>query len=259
MIYKNFETQASSLIEQNMLDYFFLVPQYTNSKCILVGSQILILDSGLKNASFNHIVSLNNHLQDSSIEQSINYFKLNNQKFTWWINQNTSKALTLKLNQFCINCFNDHGMALIIDNFKQINQNKLTIKLVDNIATMSDFALIQFDISAGDKEVEIYYNQINIDKLKSQGQLKFFVGYLNNIPVVTGQLFLNDKTAGIYSIATKSRFRNQGLATEMLSYLINFAQDLNYKIIILQASESGLNLYKKIGFKEYFIYNGFEF
>ena len=59
--------------------------------------------------------------------------------------------------------------------------------------------------------------------------------------------------ADIMNIVTKKEFRNKGIATSILSYIIDFAQFSNVKKLTLEVNENNLpaiHLYEKLGFKK---------
>ena len=62
--------------------------------------------------------------------------------------------------------------------------------------------------------------------------------------------FINGRTGTIMNVYTYPKYRNKGIATELIKEIIKEAKKINLKSIDLSATEAGLNLYKKLGFKE---------
>jgi GNAT superfamily N-acetyltransferase len=86
----------------------------------------------------------------------------------------------------------------------------------------------------------------------------YYLGFLNGNPVSTGVLFNGEGAAGLFYIGTVPEARGQGIAKNMVNYLLSQAKNRGYLICILQASQMGYPVYKKIGFKKYYttkIYN----
>ncbi len=77
------------------------------------------------------------------------------------------------------------------------------------------------------------------------------VFYYQSVPSVFNVL---GKNAYITSMYVKEECRRKGIATIMLQQLIDNAKKKGYSIIMLNASEMGKELYKKLGFTE--IQNG---
>ena len=87
-------------------------------------------------------------------------------------------------------------------------------------------------------------------KILSISIWQLFVSYINDKPVGNGSLHFTKNIAGIYDIVTPKEFRLQGIGTNMMKYLMNFAQQRNTKQLCLAASgDSGLRIYSKLGFK----------
>ncbi len=80
----------------------------------------------------------------------------------------------------------------------------------------------------------------------------YYLGFLNGKPVTTDVLFNGEKAAGLFYIGTVPEARGQGIAKTMVNYLLSESKNKGYSISILQASEMGYPLYKKIGFKKYY-------
>ena len=75
--------------------------------------------------------------------------------------------------------------------------------------------------------------------------------YYNSVPSTFN---ISGKNAYVTSIYVKEEFRRRGIATNMLSQLIEASKQKGYPIIMLNASDMGKALYNKFGFTE--IQNG---
>ncbi|MCB0161950.1 MAG: GNAT family N-acetyltransferase, partial [Caldilineaceae bacterium] len=79
-----------------------------------------------------------------------------------------------------------------------------------------------------------------------------FVGYLDDQPATVGTLLLSPGMAGIFDVATPTRFRRQGFAGALTHAAMTMAQERGFHHACLQASSQGVGLYGKLGFTTIF-------
>ena len=87
--------------------------------------------------------------------------------------------------------------------------------------------------------------------------VRYYVGRVDGQTVAISLLLLSEGLAGIYNVATIPSMRQRGFGTAMTLAALRDARDLGYHIAVLQASEMGANIYRKLGFQDHFLFDSY--
>ncbi len=83
-----------------------------------------------------------------------------------------------------------------------------------------------------------------------QSSLRLYLGTIDNKPVATVELFLEAGVAAINHVVTIHQFRRQGIGAMMTLMAAREARQAGYRIGVLTASPMGIDIYRRMGFKE---------
>jgi ribosomal protein S18 acetylase RimI-like enzyme len=86
-------------------------------------------------------------------------------------------------------------------------------------------------------------------KLGLDFPVRNYLGYLDGKPVSTSTVFHCSGVVGIYDVATLPEARGRGIGTALTLAPLLDARQAGYRIGVLQSSDMGLGVYKKMGFR----------
>ena len=245
--------EISSLIEYNTAEFFINLGRLNGDEVCDTPKIKYIFTKNW----FSRIFMANFDESDlsTSIEQIFSRIKKLNISASWYI---TPKSHPANLQ----NLLKDHGFTHKEDwnamavNLENIHKNfnfpeGLKIKEVLNLDELKIWTDILVK-SFGFPEIIQSYKKYFINAGLESPISHYYLGFLNGNPVATGVLFDGEGAAGLFYIGTIPKARRKGIAKTMVYYLLNEAKNRGYHISILQASEMGYPVYKKIGFKKYY-------
>lgn len=89
-----------------------------------------------------------------------------------------------------------------------------------------------------------------IQQLASNPNVSIIAYYLEGEIAGTAIAFQTGDTLGIHQLGTVPKYRKRGVADTLMQFLLQQAKEKQCTWLTLQASQAGLHLYKRLGFKE---------
>ncbi|MEM8531977.1 MAG: GNAT family N-acetyltransferase [Chloroflexota bacterium] len=77
-----------------------------------------------------------------------------------------------------------------------------------------------------------------------------YIGYVNDVPVATSVLVLHAGIAGMYAVSTLEAYRQRGIGAAMTRLPLLDARAMGYQVGILQATQMGEPVYRRLGFQD---------
>lgn len=94
--------------------------------------------------------------------------------------------------------------------------------------------------------------------LGADSPLQFYLGLLDGKPVATVSVFYNGSVAAIHYVVTLPEVRRQGIGGTMTLMAAREARARGYRVAVLTASPFGINIYRRLGFREYGTFSTYE-
>jgi ribosomal protein S18 acetylase RimI-like enzyme len=188
------------------------------------------------------------------IQETIAYFQSHGiSTFTWWLETGSEQETWSKVFPSHGFHYDDHtpGMAmdLAVLPASFVQPEGLVIQPVEDfhmLQTWADTFITGYGLPPD-------FVTPFFDLLASLGvdlPNRHYLGFLNRVPVTASTLFLGAGVAGIYNVATLPEARGKGLGAAMTLFPLHQARQMGYQAGILQSSEMGFNLYRRLGFRQ---------
>ncbi len=242
-------------VTANLLDYFHHLQQAAQTQ-FYADEKFARWHTRLPHPWFNGVSAAQPPTPEDEafIEDSIAYFgSCGVSPFTWWIAPAVPLApWTEVLQRHGFHIDQDTpGMALDLDRLPPDRPTPVTLRIVrvdnvDQLKVWSHIFIAGYELPHA-WEADVY------DLMAGLGldfPLRNYLGYLDGEAVATATLFLGAGAAGIYDVATVPHARGRGLGTALTHAPLTDARKLGYRVGVLQSSEMGYNVYRKLGFEK---------
>jgi GNAT superfamily N-acetyltransferase len=252
-----------AVIDENFNLHASKLPGTTEGMKVFRFPGITHVDSGLSCDTFNII-----HIHDGGrvltedIIDAVNYYRTRHLAYCIWIcKENVTESVKAAIK--CLNLKQQNlepGMVLNLDDYKPArNLHHENALMGNDVKLIQDYAeVVAKNWTPTDVNVLEYYRRTASTIIACKETIRFSVYYQENRPVSVIELISsNNKTVGLYGLVTLENYRGQGIGTGLLTFVLNKCKELGFSNVILQASDDGIGIYKKLGFIIYTEYYEF--
>ena len=143
------------------------------------------------------------------------------------------------------------GMALDLRGF--VGENPLagvTIETVDDDAGLATWADINRRGLDLDAERVVPWHAAQDRATRPHGPLQNWIARLGGVPVGAAALFDGGGVAGVYNVVTVPEARRRGIGRAVTNAVLEEAVARGHTLAVLGASDLGLPVYRRLGFRE---------
>lgn len=251
------EENIKEAISKNFADLCDILPKEQVIVCQEDGMKWFSFP--VSNLLFNRVVSTNCNDIDLPlvVDDITNYYQVKNLPFMWMTWSGVDKPNNLN-NYLEENGFASigtmPGMALKLEKLSEESEIIPGLEIVE-VKTEDDFTSFMEVLKDGfETTEEVAYGFRIIDEAILH-QPEYGTHYLarldGEIIAISSVVYLAG-VAGIYNVATLEKARGKGIGTAITKQPLLEAKSKGYQLAILHSSELGFNVYKNIGFQDYY-------
>ena len=217
--------------------------------------------TGIQAALFNGVISARMAYEDvkPTIDRLQSKINKSGAPALWWLGlHSTPENLGALLEQHGLQKTGETpGMAVNLAalNFKTKTLDNFRIEVVSDVESQALWAKVA-GIGTGFSEKathQLAQLEATLTDPRYKAQ-KRYIGFLDKKPVATSALVLDSGVAGMYAVATIPEARRKGIGEVMTVLPLLEAEQMGYRVGILQASAMGYPIYKRIGFEDVCVY-----
>ncbi len=190
---------------------------------------------------------------EAAIKETVTFYSARNAKWEWIAGPDSTPAsLEDSLVKHGLHARGEMtGMAIDLHALSKDlpAMDHLKIVTIGDDETLEQWANTAIE---GYEAPELYPSFVDLECSLGYRQPSYrrYLGFLDHQPVSTCALFLGQKAAGIYCVSTVPAARRLGIGAIITQYALREAQEMGYRMAVLQASQMGRSVYRRLGFEE---------
>ncbi len=241
--------------EANLWDRAAFLPKARKDAIVEETQDLLLVNSGLANASFNTVgkSSLHPRFGSDRVEAAIKHFKTKKLPFTWIVGPLSGHgALEPTLKGFGLDSQGDEWvMAMLLDtvNIPGTIPSGLEIKRVVNAAQVEQFAEVLTAASPGDETIKTFYTDTKEAIIAPASPLRLYIGYIANEPAAVLEAFSAHGIINFYTMSSRAAYRGKGYTGGLMIAALKDAKKAGLRLAAAQIPEASRASYERLGFK----------